>query len=121
MTTEELNQAYNYFTQPNIQTYIEAEVAHTSRNRFERDYAEFTGNQPLPVDTNSKPYFVLAPNANKWGIELRIYFTEDEDNIPEFLDALATSNTRPGYEMYDKRINNNELINYLLSRGFTLG
>ncbi|WP_034920893.1 hypothetical protein [Gillisia sp. CAL575] len=119
MTTQELNQAYEYFTQPNVQTYIEAEVANSSLNRFERDYAEYTGNQPLPIDTNSKPYFVLGPEANKWGIELRIYFTED--NIPEFLDTLSTSNTRPGYEIYDRRINNNELINYLFSRGFTLG
>jgi len=119
MTALQLDQAYVYFTQPTMQVYIEAEVAHSSRLRFEVNYALLTTNQPLPPRSNTKPYFVLEPTADKWGIELRIYF--NADNIPDFLDVISTSNTRPGYEEYDRRINSNELIDYLFSRGFTLG
>jgi hypothetical protein len=119
MTARQLDQAYDYFTKPNMQVYIEAESAHSSRLRFEVNYALLTNNQPLPPNTDERPYFVLQPTADKWGIELRIYFIAD--NLPDFLDEISTSNTRPGYEEFDRRINNNELINYLFSRGFTLG
>jgi hypothetical protein len=119
MTGQELDQAFEYFNQPTMQVYIEAEIAHSSRLRFEEEYAGLTNNSPLPIQTDEKPYFVLDSTADKWGIELRIYFIDD--NIPNFLDAISTSNTRPGYEAYNRRINKNELINYLFSRGFRLG
>lgn len=120
MTEQELNIAFEYFSNPIRYTYIEAEIKNTSQRTFESNYARLTNNYPLPNETYDSPYYVLPPDADKWGIELRIYFVAD-DNIPEFLDDISTVGGRPGYDLYNRRINNKELIEYLFSRGFVLG
>ena len=120
MTRTQLNQAYAYLTNPLRRPFIEAEIANSSQRRFEDGYAVSTTGYPLPINTYEMPYFVLPANADKWGIELRLYFIAD-NLIPDFLHEISTGNNRPGYEQYNRRINNNELINYLFERGFILG
>jgi hypothetical protein len=120
MTNKEFNQAVAYLSNPNRQTFIEAELIDSKRINFENKYLRLTNNYPLPTDSTSSPYFVWRAGTNKWSVELRIYFIADE-NIPQFLNTISTSNTRYGYEKYNRRINRNTFIYDLFARGFVLG
>lgn len=120
MTLEEFNQAIVYLRESNCEVLIEAEMPSSSQTRFENIYSTSTGGAPLPARTDCAPYYVWEPGANKWGVELRLYFVSDP-NIPNALDEMCVNNNRPGYERYDKRINNNEFIYDLFENGFVLG
>lgn len=60
---------------------------------------------------------VLKDDANKWGLELRLYVPEIP---PESLKDAFTKNTvyRPEYKY---RLNDNAIINALLGMGFEIG
>lgn len=120
MTMEEFNQALNYLRDPIREVLIEAEMPVSSQNRFENIYTLSTGGSPLPARTDCAPYYVWELGANKWGVELRLYFISDSD-IPKALEELCVNNSRHGYDKYDKRINNNEFIYNLFENGFVLG
>ncbi len=120
MTMEEFNQALGYLREPIREVLIEAEMPASSQNRFENIYLTSTDGRPLPNRTDSAPYYVWESGANKWGVELRLYFISDS-NIPGSLRELCVNNNRHGYEKYNKRINNNEFIYNLFENGFVLG
>jgi hypothetical protein len=120
MTQEEFDNAVNYLSVPDRNTLIEAELPNSSQARFENLYTNLTNNHPLPAIVTEAPYYVWAPGTNKWGVELRLYFISD-DNLPEALEELCVNNNRHGYEQYDKRINNNDFIYDLFTRGFVIG
>jgi len=119
MTQTEFNEAVIYLSNANRQTLIEVELPLTSQVRFENIYANLTNNHPLPTITTQAPYYVWPDGANKWGVELRLYFISDA-NLPNALNVLCVNNNRHGYEQYDKRINNNDFIYDLFSRGYVL-
>lgn len=124
MTAQELKSIVDYFKSisSSNRIWIEVEMRHKDKNRFDTRYQTLTG-QSVPINFSTYPYYVWSPNAdpnNKWGIELRIYFVSD-DTIPPLLFTIAKNNSRSGYEQYDKRINNNEIIWELFSNGFVLG
>lgn len=120
MTQTEFDEVVVYLSDPNRQTLIEAELPFGSQERFENSYADLTENYPLPVNTAQAPYYVWDEGANKWGVELRLYFLSDQ-NLPPALASLCVNNNRHGYEQYDRRINNNDFIYELFSRGYILG
>ncbi|MBW7842661.1 MAG: hypothetical protein LC124_13555 [Ignavibacteriales bacterium] len=120
MTQEEFDNAVTYLSNPGRNTLIEAELPNSSQIRFENLYANLTNNHPLPAMITEAPYYVWTPGTNKWGVELRLYFISDR-NIPEALEELSVNNSRHGYEQYDKRINNNDFIYDLFTRGFVIG
>lgn len=119
MTQVEFDEAVIYLRDPNRQTLIEVELPLSSQIRFENLYSNLTGNYPLPANTSEAPYYIWGVGANKWGVELRLYFISDE-NLPIALASLCVNNTRHGYEQFDKRINNNDFIYDLFSRGYIL-
>lgn len=119
MTQAEFDQAVIYLSDPNRQTLIEVELPLSSQVRFENIYANLTGKHLLPVNTAEAPYYVWGAGANKWGVELRLYFISDA-NLPVALAPLCVNNNRHGYQQYDKRINNNDFIYDLFSRGYVL-
>jgi len=121
MTAQELQQTVNYFNsiRNSNRIWIEAEMPDGSRNSFSTKYQNLTG-VPVPTDSSKHPYYVWAEGANKWGVELRVYFSSD-DSLPDCLRNIVTSNGRGGYEQYDMRVNKNEIIWELFSNGFVLG
>lgn len=120
MTQEQFNQVVAYLSDANRDVLIEVELPNRSRQRFESTFSTLTHNHPLPTITTQAPYYIWPDGANKWGIELRLYFISDE-NLPDFLNAICVNNNRHGYEQFDKRINSNEFIYDILARGFVLG
>ena len=119
MTQQDFDEAVIYLSDPNRQTIIEVELPLSSQIRFENIYANLTNNYPLPTNTTQAPYYVWDEGANKWGVELRLYFISD-DNLPDPLASICVNNNRPGYRQYDRRINNNDFIYDLFSRGYIL-
>ncbi len=122
MTDQEFLNCLNYLMLIHNDVWLEVEMRHKDKNRFDNQYSQFTGLD-VPTNTSTYPYYVWEPNADpnsKWGIELRLYYVSDENTPQELLD-ISRNNNRHGYENYDKRINNNEFIWKLFQNGFRLG
>lgn len=120
MTQQELTNILNYLSDSDREILIEAEMHPRVRNNFVNEYQQKTNNYPLPTRSDTLPYLVLPQDSNKYGLELRAYFVSD-GNIPPELDSILLDNNRPGYEKFDKRFNNNEVIYFLFENGFILG
>jgi hypothetical protein len=106
-----------YLASPSRQTKLDVELRPEQRSKFESRYENITGIIPIPDNIN---YYLLQQNADKWGVELRIYFVRNE-NIPDELDTMVVS-PRPD-QGYNARINNNNnnFIWQLIEYGFRLG
>ena len=63
-------------------------------------------------------YYILHEGADKWGVELRIYFDSNEASIPQIIRNMVRS-SRPG-EPRNSRINDNKLIWKFIEHGFLL-
>jgi len=124
MTDQEIQQSVNYLItiQNTNRVWIEAEMRHKDKVRFDTKYQNSTG-LAVPINSNTLPYYVWAPNAdvnNKWGIELRLYYVSYA-NTPLALLNRSRNNSRHGYLQYDKRVNYNKLIWALFQNSFHLG
>ena len=122
MTEQEFLKCLNYLKSIQSNVWIEVEMRHKDKNRFDTKYMQLTGLN-VPANASTYPYYVWSPNADpnsKWGIELRLYYISDE-NTPQELLNISKNNSRHGYEKFDKRINNNEFIWKLFQNGFRLG
>lgn len=122
MTENEFQESLDYLVNRRGQVWVEVEMRHVDKNRFDTRYTDSTGLD-VPLVTDSFPYYVWPADADpnsKWGIELRLYFVSD-NNLPEPLHIITKNNSRHGYEQYDKRINNNDFIFALFENGFHLG
>lgn len=122
MTDIEIQECINYLNTRRNSIFIEVEMRYIDKTHFDTQYTAFTG-LAVPADSTTLPYYVWAEDADpydKWGIELRIYFISDE-NMPIPLQIRAKNNSRYGYEIYDKRVNNNQLIWRLFQNGYRLG
>ena len=115
MTPEELYKTLGYLTNPERICKLDAEMLEIKREGFVTRYQELTGVIPTPDNQN---FFILHSDADKWSVELRIYFVRG-DNIPE---QLAIKVVKPrSVSPYNSRINNNKLIWELIEHGFRLG
>jgi len=103
-----------YLASDKRQTKLDAELPENAQFRFETEYQNMTGMIPKPDNIN---YFILHRNADKWGIELRIYFISNED-LPSYLKNRVVK-SRPG-DVYKSRINENDFIWKLIRYGFRL-
>lgn len=121
MTTEEIQSIIDYFNsiRNTNRIWIEAEMPDTSRGSFSTKYQRLTGVS-VPINSSSYPYYVWEPGTNKWGVELRVYFSLN-DSTPACLRNLVTDNSRKGYEQYDVRVNSNDVIWEMFANGFVLG
>ena len=121
MTTEEIQSIIDYFNsiRNTNRIWVEAEIPDSSKDSFSIKYLKLTG-VPVPTNSSSYPYYIWEPGTNTWGVELRVYFSLS-DSIPPCLRYLVTDNSRKGYEQYDVRVNNNDVIWVMFANGFVLG
>ena len=120
LTQSQIDILVDYLKDPARHVLVEAEMPDTSQNTFIAKYSALSGGHPLPGRSTEAPYYIWPQGTNKWGIELRLYFISDDD-MPSFLTPpRCRNNNRHGYDQ-DKRINDNDLIYILISRGFVLG
>lgn len=119
MTTQEFFEIAGYFANPIRNTRIEIEAREMIVNKYAPQYLAQTGiNLPFGADCVTS----LDNNANKWGREMRLYFTvTNPADIPQLVSQIMTVGGRPGYDTWDQRVNNREIIDDLFDIGFTLG
>lgn len=67
---------------------------------------------------NSEGVVVLEEGANKWGIEYRLYFNDD-NGLP--IGVTVTRNRSSYQGQYSLRINDNNVIEELFEYGFKVG
>ncbi len=115
MNENELFESMGYLANPVRQTRLDAEMLEKDRARFEDQYYQLTGIRLTP---NENSCYRLHDNADKWGIELRIYFVT-ADNVPESLREMIVSSISGS--KYNARINRNEFFWNLVNFGFLLG
>lgn len=120
MTVQQLAKVAGYLANPARHTTLELEIPAESIIRYRSIYEAHTRDKAFPKRT--KHVYVIPKGGNKWGREMRIYFNADNTaSVPPQLTALASKSNRPGYEQYNRRVNNNELIDRLIEDGFILG
>jgi len=123
MNDQDFFTAVGYLANPIRETLIEIELPEKDRARFENDYANLTGNHPLPAITDRAPYCVWPDGANKWGIETRVYFISNA-NLPQPLyDVLEPRKiqNRPGYDNWERRLSIKEITYQFFEHGFVIG
>lgn len=123
MTPQEFYEMVGYLASPDRETNLEAEMHPNVQPRFIQNYAAWSHNYPLPAITTARPYYVWAPNKNKYGLELRAYFISNE-KMPAVLDPMLEPRkfqNRPGYANWKRRISRQKHIIPLIQTGFVLG
>jgi hypothetical protein len=123
MTQQELIINLGYLSNPIRDALIEVELSEKDRLKFVNEYAIHTHNFPLPLTSDSSPYYVYPSGTNKWGIEARAYFISN-NNLPQSLSDILEPRrfqNRPGYDNWKRRISTKNFIYKLFEFGFTLG
>jgi len=116
MNTSEFFEILGFLANPARHCKLDAEMHSRSRQGFESRYITLSGETPQSDDRN---YYILHDDADKWGVELRIYFDGNKPSLPQPIQPMAVS-SRPG-GVHGLRINNNDLIWDLIEYGFLLG
>lgn len=119
MTRKEFFEITGYFANPIRNTRIEIEAREITINNYEPHYLAKTGlDFPFGADSVT----MLANDADKWGREMRLYFTvTNQAGIPQLVSQVMTVGGRPGYDIWDQRVNSKDIIDELFDIGFTLG
>lgn len=97
-----------------IPFFIEAEGR---PQRIRNFVIEYNTSHKEFITSQSEGIILLDENANKWGLELRLYVTETP---PTALLRMFTRNTVYRSE-YRFRLNDNRLISQLLNMGYKIG
>lgn len=119
MTHADLFETAGYFANPIRNSRIEIEARQKTITAYGAAYFTLTGTN-LPVGSDA--VYILPDNANKWGREMRLYFVcADRSMLPLAIAGLETEGGRPGYEMWNQRLNNKDIIDELLHYKFVIG
>ena len=119
MTRQEFFEIAGYFANPIRNTRIEIEARQNTVNAYNATYNALTG-ATIPIGTDS--VYVLPNSADKWGREMRLYFTvTNAASVPFLINQLMTVGGRPGYNLWDQRLNSKDIIDELFAIGFVLG
>ena len=116
-TDEEMAEALGYLCHPATASYIEVQTAHDKVRVFEREYRQFTEQDPPAAGTNH--YSVLAPTSSKYGTQCRVIFTR-AGNVPRQLGAIIQQD-RGWQTRIEWRIARNGLVHRMFQAGFLLG
>lgn len=102
-----LNREMNFF--------IEAEGKTRLLEKFIEEYN--LTHSPC-INLGSEGIIRLEDNSNKWGLELRLYV---KSCPPENLRILGFKPTSTYRSDYPYRLNNNEIVKFLLKQGYRIG
>lgn len=116
MTQNEFFEIVGYLTSPVRNTKLDVETHPRTRQKFENNYFQRTGEVPIEDNVN---YYIWDETTDKWGSEMRLYFNGNLSTMPTLLREIRVS-SRPG-SGYDHRVNNNEFVWRLIDHGFLLG
>lgn len=104
----------DFFNETGQHVFIEAEGKPPIIEKFLNDYNYKYGHS---IDEDEDGIIVLQPDADKRGLELRMYF-HDNSGIPSAIHVTRTKGYRGEYSY---RINDNHLIYDMFSLGYELG
>jgi hypothetical protein len=105
-----------YINQSGQHVFIEVEGKPEKIQRF---IAKYNSDYGQNLTANSDGIITLKPTANKWDVELRIYFvTRTDMPVDYFRKTTKNSFYRDNYNF---RINNNGIARELFNRGFHIG
>lgn len=111
---EVVNTMDNFFRESRQEIFIEAEGKKSKILEFVNDYnARYQENLRI----TDEGLIVLQDNANKWGLELRLYFN-DKSGVPDEVQVTRNSVYRPEYSF---RINDVKIIKELFEHGYRIG
>lgn len=91
--------------------FIEAEGRPSTLNSF---ITEYNYSSPNKISLSSNGIICLEEDANKWGLELRLYLHYKPSFIP-------TTNNRVYRPEYPFRINDVHIIREMFSLGYRIG
>lgn len=94
-----------------LPVFIEAEGRPSRLDSF---YAEYNAKYSQAINENSDGIIVLDEDANKWGLELRLYLHFN----PSCMHAARNRDYRNEYEY---RINDVDVIQKLFELGYRIG
>ena len=103
-----------FFKETEQEVFIEAEGKPSVIEKFIGEYNYRYGHH---IDEHENGIIVLQDDANKWGLELRMYFN-DKSGIPSMINVTKTRGYRGEY-LY--RINDIQLIQDMFSLGYEIG
>lgn len=95
--------------------FIEAEGKTGRLNNFITDY-NLTYHQHLSINDNGIIH--LQDNANKWGLELRLYV---RNRPPENVRRLGFTHNNAYRDDFSYRLNDNEIVMRLFDEGYRIG
>lgn len=106
-----------YLSNPIRRTDIHAEMHPGKEREFREKYFELT-REPILLSGKSAPFYVWPESADKYGKQLRVYFTGKREATPETPKPLRVTGGRTANGL---RVNGNEFVFNLFSVGFSLG
>lgn len=95
--------------------FIEAEAKPGRMRNFIAQYND-TYNEDLHIDDDG--IILLQEDANKWGLELRLYVRSCP---PLNVRNLGFTHNDAYRNDYSYRLNDNDVVNYLFDRGYRIG
>lgn len=101
----------NFIKASGLDVFIEAEGRPSRLSNF---YTDYNSSYDPAIDNSTDGIIVLEEDANKWGLELRLYLHEKPNFVP------VTRNTVYRSE-YSYRINDVDLIWNLFALGYRIG
>lgn len=99
----------------NNEFFIEAEAKPSRMQNFINYYnAKYSENLSFQDDG----LIILQENANKWGLELRLYVY---NRPPENIYQLGFTHNNAYRDNFSFRLNDNDIVNYLFEQGYRIG
>lgn len=95
--------------------FIEAEAKPSRMRNFINEY-NCSYNEDLAIQDDG--IILLQEDANKWGLELRIYVRTCP---PENVRRLGFTHNEAYRNDFSYRLNNNEIVKYLFEQGYRIG
>lgn len=97
------------------EVFIEAEAKPNRMHNFIEEYNQ-TYNEHLSVYDDG--IILLQEDANKWGLELRLYV---KNCPPPNVRRLGFTHNESYRNDYSYRLNDNDVVKYLFSCGYRIG
>lgn len=112
----DINDLIQFINLSNQDVFIEAEAKPERINNFISHYNSTYGQS---INTNTDGIIRLQSDANKWGLELRLYLHSTTGMPAAYLRKTSHNDNYRGEYRY--RLNDNAIINELFANGYRIG